>query len=223
MRRPLLQLALDTQNLQSAVGAAMAARACVDIVEAGTVLILSEGLRAVEVLRRSFPDATLVADIRIGRAGAKFARMAFDAGADNVTVLGEAPADVIDETLAAAHERGCGVEVELAEAWTPEQVTRWVERGARNVIAHRFSHGPVQDDDYIQTTLQRLTSIDLGQTALTLAGGLNPHDFRYLPMGAVDVVAVGSGITTSDNPAAAAAAYRAALDEGAASPWAASM
>ncbi|MGJ0223687.1 orotidine 5'-phosphate decarboxylase / HUMPS family protein, partial [Streptococcus pyogenes] len=89
-------LALDTRDTATAVAAAHAARDVVDVVEAGTVLVLNDGLAAVRVLRAAFPDHPLVADIRIARAGAKFAGLAFDAGADRVTVVGEAGMPVIE-------------------------------------------------------------------------------------------------------------------------------
>src|SRR5918994_2154884 len=70
----------------------------VDVIEAGTPLIKRRGLDAVRALRALAPEQTLVADMKTMDAGALEAKMAFDAGADMMTVLGCAG----DATIAAA-------------------------------------------------------------------------------------------------------------------------
>lgn len=56
MSRPLLQLALDHTNLQAALRDVALLQNHVDIVEAGTILCLTEGLGAVKALRAQCPD-----------------------------------------------------------------------------------------------------------------------------------------------------------------------
>ncbi|MGQ7097047.1 orotidine 5'-phosphate decarboxylase / HUMPS family protein, partial [Escherichia sp. TWPC-MK] len=51
MSRPLLQLALDHSSLEAAQRDVMQLKDSVDIVEAGTILCLNEGLGAVKALR----------------------------------------------------------------------------------------------------------------------------------------------------------------------------
>lgn len=51
MSRPLLQLALDHSSLEAAQRDVMLLKDSVDIVEAGTILCLNEGLGAVKALR----------------------------------------------------------------------------------------------------------------------------------------------------------------------------
>lgn len=55
MSRPLLQLALDHTSLQAAQRDVALLQAHVDIVEAGTILCLTEGLSAVKALRAQCP------------------------------------------------------------------------------------------------------------------------------------------------------------------------
>ncbi|MBX9244149.1 orotidine 5'-phosphate decarboxylase [Actinotalea ferrariae] len=207
---PAIQLALDTRDTQTAVAAAHATRDVVDVIEAGTVLVLHEGLGAVRVLRAAFPDHPLVADIRIARAGAKFAALAFDAGADRVTVVGEAGMHVVEGALSAARSAGGEVEVELGAGWTLDDVGRWVDAGVRHVIAHRSGNGLLRDDDEIARTLEQLASIDLGPAQVTLAGGIDAGDLAEtrLPF---DTVAIGSAIVGAADPRAAASAFRAEL------------
>ena len=93
--RRLLQLALDLGTLGEALEAAAAAADGIDVIEAGTLLCVAEGMHAVKALRRMHPDRIIVADIRIARAGRNLAAMAFDAGADWVSAGGEAPTETL--------------------------------------------------------------------------------------------------------------------------------
>ncbi|HAJ3662686.1 TPA: 3-keto-L-gulonate-6-phosphate decarboxylase, partial [Escherichia coli] len=55
MSRPLLQLALDHSSLEAAQRDVTLLKDSVDIVEAGTILCLNEGLGAVKALREQCP------------------------------------------------------------------------------------------------------------------------------------------------------------------------
>lgn len=87
MRKPLLQLALDTHDLPSALAPLQQAAPHIDVIEVGTILCLSEGMGAVRIIRSLFPDKTILADVRIAEAGGIIAKMAFEAGADWVSVV----------------------------------------------------------------------------------------------------------------------------------------
>ena len=52
--KPLVQISLDLTNIDEALDTSMALRAGVDWLEAGTPLILAEGLHGVRNLRDSF-------------------------------------------------------------------------------------------------------------------------------------------------------------------------
>lgn len=59
---PNLQVALDHSNRPDAVAAAVSVGHEVDIIEAGTVLLLEVGGEVVQTLRNIFPDKIIVAD-----------------------------------------------------------------------------------------------------------------------------------------------------------------
>ena len=65
MHQPTVQISLDLIDLDEAIEtAAMALRAGVDWLEAGTPLLLAYGLHSVSALRENFPDAPIVADLK---------------------------------------------------------------------------------------------------------------------------------------------------------------
>jgi len=63
--KPIVQISLDLTNIDEALEtAALAMRAGVDWLEAGTPLILAEGLHGVRALRKAFPNTPIVADLK---------------------------------------------------------------------------------------------------------------------------------------------------------------
>jgi 3-hexulose-6-phosphate synthase/6-phospho-3-hexuloisomerase len=89
--KTVVQISLDVTDLQEAIATAeMALRAGVDWLEAGTPLILAEGLRAVRELRARFPEVPIVADLKTMDGGYLEAEMMGKAGKDyNVGVMGD--------------------------------------------------------------------------------------------------------------------------------------
>ena len=108
-----LQLALDVLSLSDARSTARAAGPYVDWLEAGTVLIKSEGMRAVRQLKRLFPDKCLVADMKVMDGGAREAELAFAAGADIITVSAFAGDATLQAALKVAADKGKQVMVDL--------------------------------------------------------------------------------------------------------------
>lgn len=91
----LLQLALDFLHIDDALRVASMTRDYVDIIEAGTPLIKSEGIRVVEALKKKFQTKQIFADLKIMDAGALEVKMAVDAGADMVSVCSQASVETI--------------------------------------------------------------------------------------------------------------------------------
>jgi len=79
-----LQVALDG-DLESSLSILRVIRPYIDIAEIGTPLIFREGLRAIHVLHKAFPDLSVLADLKIMDAGEHEATLAFEAGCDLVS------------------------------------------------------------------------------------------------------------------------------------------
>lgn len=80
--KPIVQISLDIIELDEALStASMALRAGVDWLEAGTPLILAEGLHGVRALRAAFPAIPIVADLKTMDGGYLEAEMMARAGA----------------------------------------------------------------------------------------------------------------------------------------------
>ena len=94
--KPVVQISLDLTDITEALATAeLALRAGVDWLEAGTPLILAEGLHGVRALRERFPGVPLVADLKTMDGGYLEAEMMAKAGATHVVVMARAhPATV---------------------------------------------------------------------------------------------------------------------------------
>ncbi len=107
---PIVQISLDLTNIDEALEtAALARRAGVDWLEAGTPLILAEGLHGVRELREAFPDVPIVADLKTMDGGYLEAEMMAKAGATQVVVMARAHKETIKCVVQAGKDFGCEV------------------------------------------------------------------------------------------------------------------
>ena len=108
--QPVVQISLDLTNIQEAIETAhLAIRAGVDWLEAGTPLILAEGLHGVRTLRREFPQTPIVADLKTMDGGYLETEMMAGAGATHVVVMARAHEETIKCVVKAGADFGCKV------------------------------------------------------------------------------------------------------------------
>ncbi len=108
--KPIVQISLDLTSSQEALETAeMALRAGVDWLEAGTPLILAEGLHGVRALRERFPDSPIVADLKTMDGGYLEAEMMAKAGATHVVVMARAHEETIKCVVQAGKDFGVKV------------------------------------------------------------------------------------------------------------------
>src|SRR5215471_11947457 len=108
-REVVVQISLDFTNLPEALEMAQrAVRAGVDWLEAGTPLILAQGLEAVRALRRDFKHP-IVADLKTMDGGYLEAEMMAKAGATHVVVMGQAHPATVKAVVQAGRDFGVKV------------------------------------------------------------------------------------------------------------------
>jgi len=107
---PIVQISLDVTSKEEALEtAALAMRAGVDWLEAGTPLILAEGLHGVQALRAAFPGVPIVADLKTMDGGYLEAEMMAKAGATHVVVMARAHPATIKQVVQAGKDYGVRV------------------------------------------------------------------------------------------------------------------
>lgn len=108
--KPIVQISLDLTNLDEALATAeQAMKVGVDWLEAGTPLILAEGLHAIRGLRARFPNTPIVADLKTMDGGYLEAEMMAKAGATHVVVMARAHEETIKCVVKAGRDYGIGV------------------------------------------------------------------------------------------------------------------
>ena len=132
------QVSLDLTNLDEALEMARGAvRAGVDWLEAGTPLILAEGLQSVRALRKEFPDRPIVADLKMMDGGGGESEMTFDAGATYVVVMSQAHWATVKEAVTVARRKSGKVMADVMNAPDKVQAAKQMEQlGVDYIVAH---------------------------------------------------------------------------------------
>ena len=194
--KPILQVALDFIDLPRALklaGEAMEGGA--DWIEAGTPLIKSIGLDAVRELRRRFPKATLVADMKTMDVGRIEVESAAKAGADVVIVLGLACDSTIRECVEAGNHYGAKIMVDLLEVDQLLERAKEVERMGADYIGLHTSIDE-QMEGKISFAGVRTIAGKIG-IPIAVAGGVNSENALEAVEAGASIIIVGGAIIKS--------------------------
>ncbi len=194
----MLQLSLDWLTIESAIETIRELEDLVDIAEVGTPMIFDYGLDAVKMIKDSFPQMTVLADMKIMDAGKLETKMAGERKADIVTVMAAANNMTILSSIDEAHSLGIKVMVDLLGV--SDNVKRAIEldrMGADYICLHTAydiksnPKRPVEDLVEIGKVLQK------SKTAI--AGGITLKNLESIMTGSPDIVIVGGGILDFEN------------------------
>lgn len=187
MSKPLLQIALDSLSLEKAVADAKQAESVVDIIECGTILACAEGMKAVSVLRALHPNHIIVCDLKTTDAGAVLAKMAFEAGADWLTVSAAAhPATkaackkVADEFNTANPDLKVKkeIQIEIYGNWTLEDAKQWRELGVTQAIYHRSRDAELAGKGWTAEDIELMKALSALGIELSITGGIVPEEIH---------------------------------------------
>jgi 3-hexulose-6-phosphate synthase/6-phospho-3-hexuloisomerase len=213
--KPVLQLALDFLNLKRALKVAeQAVRGGVDLLEAGTPLIKSEGLEAVRALRKKFPKLTIVADMKTMDVGRIETEAAAKAGADIVCVLGVSSDSTIRECIEAGKNYGAKVEVDLMEIKEKD-----LEKRAKEVqklgVDFIGVHCPIDEQMQGRDPFSRLRRVSkVVNVPVACAGGINSETAHLAVKAGADIIVVGGAIIKDKDPQKAAGRIKKAMVSG---------
>ena len=209
-----MQLALDRPDLARELELVASVARYVDLVEAGTPLLIREGIRAVRELRRRYRERTVVADIKVVDAGEPIAELAFAAGANIVTVLGCAADAVIERVVRSARRYDGEVMADsLGVINIPERARELRGLGVNSLCLNR--RGLRKQKSSREETFKRLVSlIEAIELPVYLAGGIDLSELAVLREAPLAGVIVGAAIAEAPSPAEAARQMRRIIDEG---------
>jgi 3-hexulose-6-phosphate synthase len=199
-----LQVALDVLDLPSALTLANQVSEHVDILELGTPLVKSAGIAAVTAIKAAHPDKQVFADLKTADAGELEAELAFEAGADLVTVMGAADDDTVRGAVAAGKKHGKQVVADMISV-VDGRVAR-IQEVAKLGVDFVEIHAGLDEQARPGYSIQQL--LDDGRLAgvpFSIAGGVKVDTIASVREAGAVVAVAGGAIYSAADPGAAAA------------------
>ena len=199
--KTIVQISLDLTNVAEALETAeMAMRAGVDWLEAGTPLIIAEGMLGVRALRERFPQTPIVADLKTMDGGYLEAEMMAKAGATHVVVMARAHEETIRCVVKAG--RDFGVQVMGDNMVCPDMVAgaRWLEALGCDYVIHHIGYderrGIAARGERMPSPLDQLRAVvDAVSVPVQAVGGLSLEQAVKTPEYGAPLVVLGAPLT----------------------------
>ena len=199
--KPIVQISLDLTDIGEALQtAAMALRAGVDWLEAGTPLLLAEGLHGVRKLRAAFPEVPIVADLKTMDGGYLEAEMMARAGATHVVVMARAHPETIRVVVQAG--RDLGIKVMGDNLGCPDMVeaARMLEGMGCDYVIHHIGYderrGMAARGERMPSPLDQLRDVvSAVKVPVQAVGGLSLEQAIRCPAYGAPVVVLGAPLT----------------------------
>ena len=199
--KPIVQISLDIINIDEALEtAAMAIRAGVDWLEAGTPFILAEGLHSVKALREAFPGIPIVADLKTMDGGYLEAEMMAKAGATHVVVMARAHEETIHCVVKAGRDFGVKVMGDNLGCEDMVAAAKWLEGLGCDYIVHHIGYderrGIAAKGKRMPSPLDQLKEVVAAvKIPVQAVGGLSLEQAIQCPAYGAPLVVLGAPLT----------------------------
>ncbi len=203
-RKPIVQISLDLTSIEEALDhARKAVRAGVDWLEAGTPLILAEGLHAVRALRAEFARHPIVADLKTMDGGYLEAEMMAKAGATHVVVMARAHPATIKVVVKAGRDFGIQVMGDDLGCDDKPAAARMMEELGVDYVVHHVGYDERRDpaviaahDNRAPSPLDELQAVvEAVKIPVQAVGGLSVQEVLQLPKMGVYHLVLGAPLT----------------------------
>jgi len=201
----IVQISLDLIDIKEALETAhMARRAGVDWLEAGTPLIIAEGMHGVRALRREFPDVPIVADLKTMDGGWLEAKLMAEAGATHVVVMERAHPETVKCVVQAGHDFGVKVMGDNLGAEEMVSSARRLEELGCDYVIHHIGYderrGIAARGERAPTPLDQLREVvQAVSVPVQAVGGLSIEQAIRTPEYGAPLVVLGAPLAIDPN------------------------
>lgn len=194
---PYLQIALDMGSVETAKRVvSQLPRSDKIILEAGTPLIKSEGVKAISKLRDVAKDFFIIADMKTLDVGQVEVDMAFDETADAVVASGLAAVEVLDKFIYEAKRLGIYAVIDTMNVSDPVKMLKSLKELPDIAILHRGID--TEKTEKIKFEIVKKIKDEFGDKMLIgVAGGIEPDTVPLAIKSGADIIVVGRYITQS--------------------------
>ncbi|MBC7534087.1 MAG: orotidine 5'-phosphate decarboxylase [Ferruginibacter sp.] len=198
---PIVQISLDLIDIEEALEtAAMALRAGVDWLEAGTPLLLAEGLHGVRKLREAFPGIPIVADLKTMDGGYLETEMMAKAGATHVVVMARAHEETIKCVVQAGKDFNVKVMGDNLGCDDKVAAAKWLEDLGCDCVIHHIGYderrGIAASGERMPSPLDELREVvQAVNIPVQAVGGLSLEQAIQCPEYGAPLVVLGAPLT----------------------------
>ena len=190
---PKVQISLDLTSIPEALETAhMAVRAGVDWLEAGTPLVLAEGLHSVRALRDEFPTYPIVADLKIMDGGYLEAELAARAGATHVVVMARAHPSTLRVVVEAAKDYDLKVMGDDLGAEDKAACARMMEEMGVDFIIHHVGYDERREIKGLSPLDELADVVKAVRIPVQAVGGLTIEQAIQMPKLGAPLVVLGA-------------------------------
>ncbi len=199
--KTVVQISLDITEIPEAVATArMALKAGVDWLEAGTPLIIAEGMNGVRALRKEFPKVPIVADLKTMDGGWLEAELMAKAGATHVVVMERAHPETIKIVVRAGKDFGIKVMGDNLGASDMVAAAKRLEDLGCDYVIHHIGYderrGIVASGGRCPSPLDQLSEIVRAvKVPVQAVGGLSVEQAISTPEYGAPLVVLGAPLT----------------------------
>jgi len=195
---PILQVALDFENLHRALQVAKeAVEGGADWIEVGTPLIKSEGMNAIREIKKAFPNKVIIADMKTADVGGFETELAAKSGAQIVTILGISDNPTITEAVKAGKKYGAEIMIDLLRVNNVEERAKELEKlGVKYFCVHvgidmqMIGKNPLDELEKV---------VKATNLPVAVAGGLNKETIPEVIKRGASIIIVGGAIIKAPN------------------------
>lgn len=200
----IIQLAIDRVTVEEAIKIIEETKEYIDIVEVGTSLIKDYGMSSVRKIKETFPNTTILADIKtIDEAEYEF-RAVYEAGADIATVMGASALDTIEicDRIAKEYKKDYMIDLLEVDEYRLPKLTKFPD--AIFGVHLPADKAGVGLDNLINESVVSLKSVK----RIAVAGGVSIRIMPFLEKCGIEIVIVGGAITKALDRTKAAKDFR---------------